>query len=144
MSTRRSRSSATRSDRARPRAATGGCIWLPARGQRRGAQENEQEAAPLAAAPMDHAQPGRARRCDQPGRAGLDALLRPVLPVGVVAPPRAHQHLPDALGWTETQTTADLQTLQSVVARDPRSRPRPIHALALDPPPRLTEMRRAE
>ena len=35
--------------------------------------------------------------------AGLDELLRPVLPVAAVSPPASQQHLPDALGRQEVQ-----------------------------------------
>ena len=40
----------------------------------------------------------------QPGRAGVDELLRGVLPVSVVHAARAHQHLFGALGPQEIQT----------------------------------------
>ena len=40
-------------------------------------------------------------RVDQSDHPWLDELLRPVLPVGAVSPPQAHQHLPGALGSEE-------------------------------------------
>ena len=43
----------------------------------------------------------RTRTVGQSHCAGLDAVLRRVLPVGAVSPPDAHQRLPDALGPQE-------------------------------------------
>ncbi len=75
---------------------------------------------------------------------GMDELLRPVLSDPAAPLPRPHQHLPDALGRAGIQATAVLQTLHGVVDRDPRSRTRPIRALALGPRLQRSPMRRAE
>ena len=82
-------------------ARTGRCSRLPARGQPGGAEEDERRGPPLADPPAHRHDLDRDRRADQPGRGGLDELLRPVLPVAAVSPPPAHQHLPDALGTAE-------------------------------------------
>ena len=49
--------------------------------------------------------------------AGMDELLRPVLPDGAISPPAARQLLPEALGWEEVQAAADLQAVHAVVDR---------------------------
>ena len=118
---------------------------LPARGQPRRAQEDEPAGPPVADPHAHQARPGRARRDDQPGRGGLDELLRPVLPVAAVSPPATHQHLPDAVGWQEVQTAPPLQTVQGMVVRAPRSRAQAVRALDLGGGlARRNAMRRAE
>jgi hypothetical protein len=62
--------------------------------------------AVLAAAHPDRSLRSGPRAADQPGRAGLDELLRCLLPVGAVSPPGAHQRLPAALAAQEAQTAA--------------------------------------
>ena len=52
---------------------------------------------PMAAAPLDRAEPRRDRPTDQPCRAGMDAVLRSVLPLRTESAPIAHQRLRDAL-----------------------------------------------
>ena len=52
---------------------------------------------------------------------------------GVVSPPAARQHLPEALGWKEVQAAADPQAVQKVVDRAARTRTRPIRPLAVGP-----------
>lgn len=47
---------------------------------------------------------GQPRTMDQPDRAGLAAVLRPVLSVGAVCALHTHQHLRDAMGPQEIQT----------------------------------------
>ena len=66
-------------------------------------------------------------------RRRVDALLRPVLPVGNGTPPPARQHLPEALGWEEVSAAADLQAVQAVVDRATRKRAPPIRPLAVGP-----------
>jgi RNA-directed DNA polymerase len=70
--------------------------------------------------------------------------LRPVLPVAVVSPVAAHQHLPDALGRKEIQAAARLSPFPPVVVRDRGTRPRAVRALAVGAHVRRIAMRRAE
>ena len=56
-----------------------------------------QEVRSVATAPPDRAILRRTRTVDQSRCAGLDAVLRCVLPLGAVSAPDAHQRLPDAL-----------------------------------------------
>ena len=87
---------------------------LPARDQPRGAQGQDGRRAPRMADPPAHRPDlDDLARWLNPIVAGLDQLLRPVLPVGAVSPPAAHQHLPEALGWQEVQAAADLQAVHS-------------------------------
>ena len=60
----------------------------------------------LAAALAQRADPRRPRTGDQPDRAGLDQLLRPLLPDRADPDSQAHQRLLDALGHAEIQTAA--------------------------------------
>ena len=55
----------------------------------------------------------------EPHRRRVDDLLRPVLPVGDVSPPPAHQCLREALGWDEVPAAAPLPTVQAMVDRAP-------------------------
>ena len=52
---------------------------------------------------------------------------------GVVSPPAARQHLPEALGWEEVQAAADPQAVQAVVDRATRTRAWPIRPMAVGP-----------
>src|SRR6266536_3322435 len=70
---------------------------VPPGDQQPGLETAQPHRAQVAAAPAHRAEPRRARRDDQPGRARMDAVLRRVLPVRVVHAPGAHQHLPGAL-----------------------------------------------
>src|SRR4051794_13423719 len=68
--------------------------------------------------------PSPTRQGDQSDRGGLDALLRPVLPVGVVSAPGPHQHLLGALDPQEIQTaTGDTQGKPVPAADRPYSAP---------------------
>ena len=76
-------------------------------GDQQGRHEQDQlDSAVLAAAHTIRSLRSGPRTADQPGRAGLDELLRCLLPVGTVSPPSAHQRLPGALAPQETQTAA--------------------------------------
>jgi RNA-directed DNA polymerase len=59
--------------------------------------QDQQSDPPMAAAPLDRAQSRRDRTTAQPCCAGMDAVLRGVLPLCAVSAPVAHQCLPDAL-----------------------------------------------
>jgi RNA-directed DNA polymerase len=65
--------------------------------------------------------------------AGVDQLLRPVLPVGDLSPPATPQRLPAALGGPEIQTAANREALPEVVDRAARTTARSVHALARGP-----------
>jgi hypothetical protein len=56
----------------------------------------------------------------EPERRRVDALLRPVLPVGARSPPAARQLLPEALGWEQVQAAASPQTVPTMVGSDSR------------------------
>ena len=60
--------------------------------------------------------PRRDRPTDQPCRAGLDAVLRGVLPLRAVSAPVAHQRLRDALDPQQVQTAAHHQESQGMLA----------------------------
>jgi hypothetical protein len=69
------------------------------------ALKKDQPARPqMGAAPLDLPHLQRGGPHDQPGRRGLDAVLRQVLPVGAVSPPGAHQRLPGALDPQQVPT----------------------------------------
>ena len=76
---------------------------VPARGQQGRPGQDECRGPPLAAAPAHLAHHGQPRPGDQSRSAGLDAVLRGVLPLRAAAPPAAHQRLPDALAPQEIQ-----------------------------------------
>jgi RNA-directed DNA polymerase len=81
------------------------------------AQKQDQRSdPPMAAAPLDRAHPGRDRPTDQSCRAGLDAVLRSVLPLRAVSTPGAHQRLRDALDPQQIQTAAHHQESQGLLA----------------------------
>ena len=103
-STRRSRSWGLPSGPAGPRSKNGETFTVvPARGQQGRPEQNERGGTSLAAPPAHRAHHRRARPEDQPDRAGLDAILRCVLPLRAASPPAAHQRLPDALDPQKVQ-----------------------------------------
>ena len=63
--------------------------------------------------------------------AGWMNYLRPVLPVGDLSAPAARQHLPEALGWEEVPTAANVDAVQALVGSGDRSSTRPVRALAM-------------
>jgi len=67
---------------------------------------------------------GRARTTDQSDRAGLDPVLRGVLPLRTVSAPGTHQRLPDALDPQEIQTTETLHKALACWRRITRQYPR--------------------
>ena len=77
--------------------------------------------AVLAAAPADRPVRSGPRPVDQPGRAGLDELLRRLLPVGAVSPPDAHQRLLAALAAQEAQAAAGTEERHKTHGQGPCS-----------------------
>ncbi len=81
--------------------------FLPAISKQQASPEEDQyRGAVLATAPSHTLNRSGPRRLDQPDRAGLDELLRGVLPIGPVSPPGTHQRLPAAVGPSKVQTAA--------------------------------------
>ena len=89
---------------------------VPAGYQQGRPEQDQQSDPPMAAAPLDRADPRRDRPTDQPCRAGLDAVLRSVLPLRAVSTPVAHQRLRDALDPQQVQTAAHHQESQGMLA----------------------------
>lgn len=95
-----------------------------ARDQSRGAQGQKRQAPRDADTQTPQPLPGRPGEMAEPHRRRVDALLRPVLPVGVVSPPPARQHLPEALGREEIPGATDIQAVPTVVGRATATRAR--------------------
>ena len=89
---------------------------VPAGYQQGRPEQDQRSDPPMAAAPLDRAQPRRDRPTDQPCRAGLDAVLRSVLPLRTESPPVAHQRLRDALDPQQVQTATHHQESQGMLA----------------------------
>ena len=79
---------------------------VPAGDQQGRPDQDQRTDPPMATAPQDRAYPRRPCATDQPCRAGMDAVLRSVLPLRAAAPPIAHQRLPDALDPQQIQAAA--------------------------------------
>jgi RNA-directed DNA polymerase len=79
------------------------------------------EGPPMAAAPPGQPHLHRPRQSDQPARGGLDAVLRPVLPVAAVSPPGAHQRLPGALDALQVQAATGIEQGPPQTAGDHRT-----------------------
>src|SRR6201984_3917482 len=69
---------------------------------------------------------------DQPDRAGLDAVLRRVLPLGPVSAPDPHQRLPDALGSQQVPPVHGTTPAPASMAAGYRRLPAVLRALDLD------------
>ena len=99
--------------------------------QSRGAQgqgrRSPQPADPSAHGPVVR----RSGEMAEPHHRRVDELLRPVLPVGDLSAPAAHQHLPEALGWKEIPTAASPDAVQTLVGSGARPSTRPIRTLAM-------------
>src|SRR3954454_16214289 len=79
---------------------------VPARDQQTGTEQDQRRGAVMATA-LSHTPDRKGPRTkDQPDRAGLDAVLWGLLPVGPASPPGTHQRLPDAVDPQETRATA--------------------------------------
>ena len=79
------------------------------------ALESQRCPTPRPADPSAHRpDAGRPGGMAEPHRRRVDALLRPVLPDEDASHPMARQHLPEALGWEEVSTVADLQAVQAL------------------------------
>ncbi len=86
----------------------------------------------LAAALVERARPRRPRTRDQPDRAGLDQLLRPLLPDRADPDSQAHQRLPGALGHAEVQAAArPSPTREPVPGGDRRTGTGPVRPLGV-------------
>ena len=115
---RRSRSWGTRSGPGSAGSAGTHVPVVPARDQRT-SPETDREGGPLlAAAPLDQPHLRGTGGPDQSRGRGMDAVLRPVLPVGVVSAPDAHQWLPGALDPQQ------VSTIRGYPGSPPRSSPR--------------------
>jgi hypothetical protein len=97
-----------------------------------GADGGQPPGAPMADPHPHRTRPVRPRRADQPDRAGLGELLRPVPPVEAASPPQTHQRLPGAVGSQEVPTAGLVQACQEMVGRPHRPAPRSLRALAVD------------
>src|ERR1035437_755273 len=75
----------------------------------------------------------RSRTVDESHRAGLDAVLRAVLPHRAVSDPETHQHLSDAVGPLEVPTAPWVQESKGVVGCGLSPLPPRIRPLAMDP-----------
>src|ERR1700728_935525 len=71
----------------------------------------------------------RTRTAHQPDRAGMDAILWRILPLGDVPAPVAHQCLPGALDPQEVQTAASREEGHRVLAGNHRTASPPVRAL---------------
>ena len=103
-----------------------------ARDQQGRLDQDRSGGAVLAAAPPHRSFLRRSRTMDQSDRAGLDAVLRRVLPVGAVSPPDAHQRLPDALGPQEIPPVQGTTPAPAGVAAGHHTVPAVLRALGLD------------
>src|SRR6266496_4895880 len=97
----------------------------------------------MAAAPPNQAQLRRTRTTDQPDRAGLDPVLRSVLPLRTVSASRPHQRLPDALDPQEIQTTATPPQGPGMLATHHPPTPQALRPLGMGPRRLVTRMTRA-
>ena len=99
------------------------------RGRRRQGDRSHDQT--LAAAPTQRTHPQRPRTSDQPDRAGLDQLLRPLLPVEADLASPTHRRLPRTVGHEEVQTAARAPATGTTDAgQRPRTRPAPLCPLA--------------
>lgn len=94
-------------------------------------EENQCRGAVLAAAPAHQLHHRRTRTVDQSHRAGLDAVLRGVLPLRAVSGAQAHQRLPDALAAEEIQTVENLHQSARGVGTGNNPAPRLLRALEM-------------
>ena len=132
-STRRSRSWGTRSGRAGRGPRTGSMFAsFPPAISKDALNKIGRRGAVLATAPPHPAILRRARTVDQSDRAGLDAVLRRVLPVGAVSPPDAHQRLPDAVGPQEVPPVPGTTQVPAGVAAGRQTVPAVLRPLGLD------------
>lgn len=102
-----------------------------ARDQQAGPEANQCSGAVVATAPPHWSHPRRPRAMDQSDRAGLDAVLRGVLPFRAVSTPDTHQRLPGALDPQEIQATARRAQSHRVLEGDRFPVPPPVCALAM-------------
>jgi len=79
----------------------------------------------------------------EPRRGGLDAVLRPVLPVASVSAPCAHQRLPGAMNPQQASTTRRSPGVSAAVRRDSRRRSNAVQALGMGPHRLVARMTRA-
>ena len=103
-----------------------------ARDQQARPEEDQCRGAVLATAPPHRSHLRRPRTVDQSDRAGLDAVLRGVLPLRAVSTPLAHQRLPGALDPQEIQTTTSREKSHRVLAGDRRTVSPHVRALDMD------------
>ena len=89
---------------------------VPASYQQGRPEQDQRSDPPMAAAPLDRAQPRRDRPTDQPCRAGMDAVLRSFLSFRTESAPVAHQRLRDALDPQQIQTATHHQESQGMLA----------------------------
>ena len=75
----------------------------------------------LAAALVEQVHPRRPRTSDQPERARLDQLLRPLLPVKADRAAQTHRRIPRSMGHAEIQTTATPSATGTAIPGDRRT-----------------------
>ena len=103
-----------------------------ARDQQGRLEEDRAGGAVLAPAPPNPAILLRTRTVGQSHCAGLDAVLRCVLPLGAVSAPDAHQRLPDALGPQEISPVPGTPRVPAGVAAGHYPVPAVLRPLGLD------------
>ena len=95
--------------------ARGGIHLVSACGQQGRLEEDGAGGAAVATASTHRSQLRRSRPNDQPDHAGVDELLRGVLPVCAYHSPRPHQHLLGAVGPQEIQAVPGLPGSEKAV-----------------------------
>ena len=106
---------------------------VSARDQQGGREADQPRGSRLAFASAHRLVPGPARTVDQSDRAGLVAVLRPVLPVETVCAVQTHQHLSDAMGPQEIPAVTWVQESPRVVESLGRALPSAVRALGVHP-----------
>ena len=110
---------------------------LPPGGRQRRAQTHRAGDPLLALAPLVRLDPHEPRTSDQHDRAGMDQLLRALLPLAADPASQTHQRIPRSLGPMEIQAAAPLPRQGTQVPRRGLStRARPVRPLALRRAPR--------